>query len=289
MKKFFYLFIAAIVFLTLITVGRHKKNADTPEGRFLKACILENRGSLKLSDAKKVCECILAHAKDSNIDLDIMAHEYTKHSIDPYATFGDDKMRDIDGDCFSSIMTSHSSEGSTQGKKSKSNKPLPPVSIEQKFWFPFGTAPTKKIYITFTTEKGQTFLIQSDEGNAGGADESSMYVVNGGLFCSAEMSYSIDRKYSIDSRYSDNRRNLVGKSVPLKKFSIQISGDDKEIWKEVSSDFTDNNYLLVDSLIIDPSNVLKVWGTIHCTMTSDGLQFTHQINDGKFSLFWHFH
>jgi hypothetical protein len=287
MARFLYLLFTGIVFFNLLNICCSKKNTDTPEGRFLKACILEHRGSLKLSDAKEVCECILAQAKDSNIDLDMMAHEYTIFRIDPNATFSDDKMRKVGDDCFMAIMTSGNSRDKASKKQEKSEAPVVPANVEEKFLLPPGTAPTKKMYISFTTEKGRTFLLQSDQCNAGDGTQCSMIEYDSGLTCSAEMSFSIDPKYS------GNREDLVGKTVPLRSFSAHISewrnGKAEEVFNQVSSDFSGNNYLVVDSINIERSKALKVWGTMHCTMTSDGVKFMNQIDTGKFALYWLFY
>jgi hypothetical protein len=286
MKKNFYLLFTAIVFLSIMNIWCGKKNTDTPEERFLQECISYHRKALQLSDAKKVCECILTQAKDSNIDLYLFAHEYKKHRMDPYTTFGDTKMRKIRDDCFKPVMTSVKSRNIAIAKKNHLDTTLGPANIEQKFLFPLKTHPTKKIYITFTTENGRTFLVQSDNANGGKAGHSSMSASEGGLGCWVAMSFFID------SIYSGNQMNLVGKTVPLQSFSVQISdwrsGNPKEIWKQVSSDFNANNYVYIDSLTIDPSKALKVRGTIHCAMTTDGRKFIHKIDDGKFSLFWFF-
>ncbi len=276
MRKSLRATVVIVVSLNCMNAYCGSTSAAAFEERFLEACIADHRG-VTPSYAKKVCECILATARDSGIDfLHIMAYEYKKRQIIPTSgNFHNAGMRIISDDCFKIpvklIVGSDSAEFLSPFKK--------------QYLFPFGTVPTKEFYITFTNEKKQTVLFQSNGVNYGSGDRASMSVGSGGdLCCTVQMIFIIDPKYHKD------RMELVGKRIPLQELVLRIEdwrrGHPREIWKQVSSTSGNNNYVSIDSVKISPANSLSVWGTIHCMMTSDGTKFIYELNDGKFSLNW---
>lgn len=223
-----------------------------------------------------VCECIYITAMDSGIDFVRMtAYAYKRKKTIPLSTLHGNKfMPRLNDDCWNNPLKL------TYGSDTSASL----LPLKEQYVFPPGTVPTGKYYITFTNEKKQTVLFQSDSGHSGGSESVRMRVSRDNHLESV-----INLWFSIDPKVNKGKSTkLAGKRIPLKELSLRINawqgGSNREIWKQISAYSGEDNYLLFDSVRVDTDGHMTVQGSIHCTMTSDGKTPLYGINDGKFSL-----